>query len=211
MPIEQPLKLQLDYPETVFNDYEEDLQSTDIFSYDTILFDLDGTVWDIISSDEKDISAADTKGPYQLLEGDIILARDGVRIFLHPGFWEFLTLLVEEGISLGVVSSSKSASPDKDPTMQPAFQLLEKFDLGGYFDAGIVIEHSSIPKSRLVNRIAKGKTLLIDNELDVLQDVEEESNVDVLPRWTFPDYYELVHGLGNGLSRIFVISLGSTK
>jgi len=83
------------------------LQNTIFGKYDTIIFDLDGTLFDCYTPEGDGIGAYATMYPYKLISPDIVQDVDNNIIILQRGAKKVLNLLDLDGINMGVVSSGE--------------------------------------------------------------------------------------------------------
>jgi predicted phosphatase len=163
-----------------------------LLGYDTILFDLDHTVWTALNNTGQAISVARTTPPYELTDQDTVQdSKDNV-IRLQDGIRKLMQVLNKNGIALGIVT--KSGDSNTPFSAQPGVMLLKAFDLYKYLnDAFVVVlgHPEKIDKDDYVR--GDGKTLLIDDDLANLKEVNERALADILNRNAFiswNDFFE---------------------
>jgi len=162
------------------------LEGTVFDKYDTILIDLDGTIWDCYTPDGDSIGAYQTEYPYTLIDDHEIRDIKGNVVLLQTGVRKVLFLLWSEGKNIGIVS--RSEDPNRFFSAQPAVMLLKKFRLWKYFTYEKVIKQQ-IDKPSYIR--AAGRTLYIDDQQQDLTRVD----ADVLYRNMFKSWDDLLQPL----------------
>ena len=137
--------------------------------YDLFIFDADNTIWD------GDVPAAAMESPFKKIDEDTIEDSQGQEIFLRENIREILLKLKDLGRDIGLIS--KSEKPDVDYQDQPVIQLLKGFGILDLFNEMVVVDHD-IPKSAFIPQ--GRRTVFIDDEIDNLRDVEENTDADVV-------------------------------
>lgn len=170
------------------------IENTFFKNYDTVIFDLDGTIWDVITPSGEEEGAYFTDAPYSLLEKDVITDIKGNTIRLQPGVREVLELLDDSGINVGIMSNGEKFTDEALtaalPTQaQPSIMLLKKFGIYQYFNYDIILK-AFVDKAEYVK--AKGRTLFIDDMPKNTLSVDQIPNVDVLQRKTFQSWEQLL-------------------
>lgn len=163
------------------------LEGTLLDDYDTIVFDLDGTVWDVMSPEGNSMGAYMTVHPYHLQSPDIVSDVNGNIIQLQKGISNLLDILDINNKNLGIMSRGENV--DLPFEAQPSTQILKKFDLYKYFSYSIIYK-SNGDKSKYVR--PRGKTLFIDDDKDNIDNVLHNNNVDTLWRKSFADWLDLL-------------------
>ena len=163
------------------------LQNTIFGKYDTVIFDLDGTLFDCYTPEGDGIGAYATMYPYKLISPDIVQDVDNNIIILQRGARKVLNLLDLDGINMGVVSSGEK--DDTPFSAQPSIMLLKKFNIYKYFNYDIITKRN-IKKEDYVKPL--GRTLFIDNTSSIVEEVEKRDLVDVLRRDAFKHWEDLI-------------------
>lgn len=160
---------------------------TSIFApYDTVIFDLDGDVWNCYNPMGDLIPALALVPPFTLLDGNTVQDIRGNIARLAEDLRDVLSSLDKAGINLGIVSHSEVA--DTVEQAQPAYMLLRKFALLQFFTYIVVIK-KDIDKSLYVR--PEGKTLFIDDDQKQLDLVNKRGLADVLNRHSFVGFKDL--------------------
>jgi magnesium-dependent phosphatase-1 len=168
------MKLKYDIKNSIFNDYE------------TVLFDLDNTVWNCYNQKGSSIDSCELNYPFHLIDENTVKDVDGNICVLQKNIKDVLENLDDWGINLGIVSrSAKENVPDE---AQPAIMLLKKFDIYKFFNYIVVIK-SEIDKADYAKPY--GKTLFIDDDKEQLESVNKRGLVDTLDRKSFKDWNNL--------------------
>jgi len=173
---------------------ERILQNTIFENYDTIIFDLDNTIWDCFNPTGTGIGAYTTEAPYELQEKDIIVDINGNVIRLQEGIRECLEILDNNNKNLGIVSGGQKLSDITSRISipiqaQPSIMLLKKFDIYKYFNYDIILK-AFVNKLEYVRPL--GKTLFIDDMQDNLSDVQQNPKIDVLWRKSFQTWQQVL-------------------
>jgi len=163
------------------------IEGTFLEEYDTIIFDLDGTVWDVLSDKGEGMGAYETSGPYKLQSRDVVTDIEDNVIQLHKGISEMLDILDLAGKNLGIMSRGEAV--DLPFEAQPSTQLLKKFEIYGYFNYEVIYKAFG-DKSAYVR--PRGKTLFIDDDKKNIDSVNERGDVDVLHRKAFNNWLDLL-------------------
>lgn len=157
----------------------------DLLKYDTIILDLDLTVWTGI---EPTFWAKLLQFPFQLVE-DIIVGSDGKYIKLHEGFRDVIQKLSDANINLGFLSVGGLQYIPYES--QPSVICLRLYQIHDYFKYQRTIVYRDEIKSKYFK--PKGKTLFIDDNAANLLDVKEIfRDVDVLNRYDFKNWKDLL-------------------
>lgn len=159
---------------------EPSIENTLWEDYDTVIFDLDNTLWDVVSEAGSALSAADVVPPLVLMGKDIVLDSQNNTIRLQRFVRELLDLLDKNMTNLGIVS--RSELQNRPFESQPAIMLLKKFHIFDYFNYEIHLKHG-MEKSEYVRPL--GKTLFIDNERENVSNVDLNCCSDVMWRGSF--------------------------
>ena len=168
---------------------ENPLQGTIFDDYDTIIFDLDNTLWDCYLLDGSATYAFKTAPPYRLAMPSVVVDVNGSIIRLQQGARMLIEKLDEANKNLGIVSAGEL--DNKPQEAQPSILLLKKFDLYKYFNYDVIVSKLAIEdKSQYVK--PSGKTLLIDDNKEYTDAVNALGKVDVLWRRAFGNWDELL-------------------
>ncbi len=174
---------------------KEDILKNTIFQdYDTVIFDLDGVVWDCTDKNGTLIGAYKTVSPYERKSREVVVDIEGNIITLQKDIDKVLGILDDHNINLGIVSTGQKLidvtnrveSPFES---QPSILLLKKFGLFNYFNYDIILKAFAI-KSDYVKPL--GKTLFIDDTIENINDVKLKEGVDVLWRGSFQIWKQLL-------------------
>ena len=161
----------------------ESIEGTIFEDYDTVIFDLDRTIWDCFKPDGTGIGAFMMCAPLKLQSSDTVVDLYGNICKTQAGIRKVLELLDRSNKNLGIVSSGEKRNTPFQA--QPSTMLLKKFDLYGYFNHEIVLKEG-IDKAQYVK--PKGKTLFIDDSQEQVQAVNEKGEVDVVYRTSFQSW-----------------------
>jgi predicted phosphatase len=173
---------------------KERTKDTILDRYQSIIFDLDNTLWKCFTPSGEGIGAYKTTPPYSLQSKNIIIDIRGNIIELQEGVRELLEILDLNDKNLGVVSSGEKLIDENKriglpSAAQPSIMLLKKFDLYKYFNLGVITK-GFINKRDYVKGI--GKVLFIDDSNEQIQNVNEKGNIDVLDRKSFGNWEDLL-------------------
>lgn len=171
------------------------IEDTIFGKYDTILFDLDGTLWDCFTPKGESMGAYKTTPPYKRVFASVATDINNNIIRVQRGVPELLNALDAADINLGIVS--RSELEDKPFSAQPAIMLLKLFDLYKYFNYQISLK-LTMEKSEYVKPL--GKTLFIDDEQENTNAVNQSGKADVLWRGAFGDWDQLMSPVNSVLS-----------
>jgi predicted phosphatase len=166
---------------------KELIEDTFLEKYDTVIFDLDGTIWDVLSAKGEGMGAYETKPPYKLVAPYIILDSEDNVIQLQKGIQDMLDLLDLTGKDIGIMSRGEDIN--KPFEAQPSTQLLKKFDIYKYFNYKIIYKAFG-DKSQYVR--PRGVTLFIDDDKSNVDNVNKRGDVDVLWRKAFKNWLDLL-------------------
>lgn len=163
------------------------LSNTLLDSYETIIFDLDGTIWDVTTKDGRNTGAYEAEPPFKLMQPDIVVAGNGVIIRLQKGIDELLRILDECNKDLGICSSGEKENTTF--AAQPSIMLLKLFNLYKYFNYTITIKRD-INKAMYVR--PKGLTVYIDDDPANLDLIDLRGDVDTIDRRGFTNWLDLL-------------------
>jgi len=163
-----------------------DIDDTIFGEYDTVIFDLDQTIWDCYREDGTSIGAYQIVPPLKLMTSDIVVDTNGSIIRLQSGLKALLEKLDEEDINLGIVSSGELENRPFEA--QPSVMILKKFDIYKYFNHDVILKHHA-DKKLYVKPL--GKTLFIDDRNENIDAVNSD-DIDVLWRRAFRSWEDLV-------------------
>ena len=182
-------KLSFNEVENINNKAQKVIENTVLNKYTTIIFDLDGVMWDCFSSKGDSIGAFQTEPPFRLQDENVIFDLGGNIIQLQKGMIDIIELLDSMDRNLGICSRSADSDKDLPFAAQPAVMLLKKFGLYKYFNFDIIIK-PNISKVNYVHSF--GKTLFIDDSKDNIEEVSKKDDVDVLWRKSFNEWPDLL-------------------
>ena len=172
---------------------EDNINDTILEKYQTVVFDLDRTLWNCFNPKGEEIAGYQTTPPYVLQSKNIVVDIKGNIIQLQEGVRELIEDLDNCNKNLGAMSrGEKLVDVERRISVpfsaQPSIMLLKKFDLYKYFNHGVVIK-SFVDKKFYVKPL--GKTLFIDDDRRWLENVNEREDVDVLGRNSFTNWEDL--------------------
>jgi predicted phosphatase len=159
------------------------LENTILEPYDTIIFDLDNTIWNCHSPNGDGIGAYETESPYKLISIGVLQDIRGNIIELQDNVLDVLKTLDQNDINMGIVSRGEKLNRPFDA--QPSIMLLKKFNIYQYFNYEIVLK-MNINKSEYCKPL--GTTLFIDDDDTQLQLVMQRDDIDTLPRQSFQNW-----------------------
>lgn len=168
-------------------DNEISLENTILENYNSVIFDIDQTLIDCFSSAGDSIGCYRTVAPYSLLSKNVIKDIEGNIIRLQQHVRDFLDILDENNINLGICSRGEKR--DTPFAAQPTIMILKKFDIYRYFNLDIILKEK-INKYEYVKPV--GKTLFIDDNEEQLQNVSSNPEIDILNRKAFDDWFQLL-------------------
>jgi predicted phosphatase len=159
-----------------------------LLDYDTIITDLDNTIWD---GYKPYFWAKLLKLPYTL-QGRQVTGAGYEAILLQQDVKEVFTVLFTKNINLGFASIGglENTSLEK----QPSVILLKMFGLYDLFLYQKILVFKTERKSLLIN--PQGKTLYIDDSTEQLKDVRlvHGDTIDLLHRHSFKNWKDLLDG-----------------
>ena len=176
-------------------DAEDTVRGTLLERFNTIIFDLDNTLWQCVTPKGEGIGAYETSAPYKFLDALTIQDIKGNIITLQEGVKEVLDILDLCNKNLGIVSrGEKLVDVEKKVSVpfasQPSTMLLKKFDIFKYFNLYIIYKAFG-NKADLVKSDGN-KTLFIDDDKGQLDEVNQKGEVDVLWRKSFINWKDLL-------------------
>jgi len=183
----------LSFDKSLFEN-EERIKGTILEKYNTIIFDLDRTLWNCFTTEGQEIGAYQTIPPYVLQSENIVVDSKGSVIQLQEGVRELLESLDSLDKNLGIVSRGQTLI-DVDKRIevpfsaQPSAILLKKFDLYKYFNMGVTLKAFEDKKFYVKQ---EGKTLFIDDDKRWLESVNQREDIDVLNRKSFKNWEDLL-------------------
>lgn len=145
-------------------------------NFDTIIFDADDTIWNCFDTNGNKIGALKTKPPYSMGEHGECYDSLGSKIQLKNNFDKRLNKLHSMGKSLYIVSYSENFNVTDE--QQPVRLLLKAFGLYDLFD-DIIVDKTE-PKSEHVEELQYGDTVFIDDDIENLSDVANNTK-NVVP------------------------------
>jgi predicted phosphatase len=163
------------------------VEGTIFEEYDTIIFDLDGTVWDVTDATGQGNGAYTTVAPYKVENPGVAVDTKGNIIQLQEGVDDLLRILNGVDKNLGIISSGERQ--DRPFEAQPSVMLLKLFNIYKYFTYEIVIRRTE-DKEAWIKPF--GKTLFIDDSQLNLDKVNALGTVDVLWRRAFGPWKSLM-------------------
>ena len=168
-------------------DNEISLENTILEHYQTVIFDIDQTLLDCFSPSGESIGCYSTVAPYTLLSKNVVKDIKGNIIRLQQHVRDFLDILDENDINLGICSRGEKR--DTPFAAQPTTMILKKFDIYKYFNLDVILKEK-INKYEYVKPV--GKTLFIDDSDEQLQNVSANPKIDILNRKSFDDWFQLL-------------------
>jgi predicted phosphatase len=176
-----------------------DIQHTIFEPYSTLIFDLDGCLWDCFQSNGQSTGCYTAMPPLKREAGNIVVASNGVVIRLQDGIEQLLAALDKANKNLGVVSRSEIQGSTF--AAQPAVMLLKQFGIYKYFNYDVIIKWG-INKAEYVK--PNGKTLFIDDDQQNLGEVQQKDQVDVLWRKSFEHWNQTLSPVQSSLNFSFM-------
>jgi len=157
--------------------------------YDTIIFDLDGTLWNCFTEEGEGIGAYEMQPPFELITGDTAVDINNKICRLHAGVRKFLKVLDEHDVNMGIISRGEVLN--RPFGAQPSTMLLKLFDIYKYFNLPIVLK-MGIDKGDYISPLEK--TLFIDDEEYNIENVERKwgYKIDTLHRHQFNTWEQLL-------------------
>jgi len=173
---------------------KDKIDRTILDRYQSIIFDLDNTIWNCFTSRGESTGAYKTEPPYKLQSRGVVVDIKGNIIELQEGVQELLEILDLTDKNLGIVSSGEklidvNRKIGLPSAAQPSVMLLKKFDLYKYFNLGVITK-AFINKREYIKGI--GKVLFIDDNNEQIQNVNEREDIDVLNRKSFNNWNDLL-------------------
>lgn len=161
------------------------MEKLNISIYDTIILDLDFTVWE---GSKEHFWAKSLQFPIKKNKEKIIDC-NGDYIRLYDGIKEFLNHFKNQNKNIGFIT--RGGLLNLEFNKQPCIICLKKFGIYKYFTYNNCILYKTDKKSRVLK--SNNKTVFIDDNPIDLNDVKEKHpNVTVLNRNTFKNWDELI-------------------
>lgn len=156
-----------------------------LFDFDTIIFDLDLTVWD---GCEDKYWAKFLHFPFTIQDRKII-GSDGKFVEFHEDIKYVLSKLHETNKNIGFLTLGGCLNTlDED---QPVTHCLKMYDVYKYFNFQKTILYKTDIKSKHIMK--SGKTVFIDDSQHNLDDVSQaHSDITVVDRLSFKNWRELL-------------------
>jgi len=145
-------------------------------NFDTIILDADSTIWTCVNGDGDIIGAYQTVPPYTLGKPDECYDSMGNKIKLRENFKQTFEQLKNSGKSIYMVTHSENQNLPQ--SQQPVYFILQMFGIQELFD-DIIIDGDEL-KSESVEELQEGNTAFVDNDINNLSDVANNT-VDVVP------------------------------
>jgi len=153
--------------------------------YDTIIFDLDFTIWD---GCRPGFWAKLLQPPYTR-SFDRIYGSNDEYVDLHHSFESIISELSRQGKNLGF--ASLGALPKVPYEEQPSIILLKMFKIYDYFQFNRILVYRDFSKTRHITPL--GKTLYIDDAPEQLKEAKEfHSDIFTLDRKSFVNWRDIV-------------------
>ena len=154
-------------------------------TFDTIIFDLDFTVWD---GCEDKYWAKYLKFPYTI-DDRRIYGSDQKYIEFHEDIKDVLSKLYASNKNLGFITLGGLLDiSDED---QPVTHCLKMYDVYKYFNHQKTILYKTDQKSKYI--IKKGKTVFIDDNQHNLDDINQNhSEIVTINRFDFKNWKDLL-------------------
>lgn len=154
-------------------------------NFDTIIFDLDFTLWD---GCEKDFWAKKLKHPINL-EKNYIFDSEGKFIKLQNGVAEMLRVLEKENKNIGFITrGGLLKTKDED---QPPIKCLKLFGIFDFFNYEKIVLFKTDIKSKYLKPF--GKTIYIDdNPIDLNDISDHHKGTHVINRNNFLNWEDIL-------------------
>jgi predicted phosphatase len=154
-------------------------------NYDTIIFDLDFTLWD---GCEKDFWAKKLEFPIKL-KNKTIFDKQGKSITLQNGVKEILSYLSLKNKNIGFIT--RGGLLETEFENQPPIKCLKKFEIFDFFNYQKVVIYKTDLKSRYI--IPCGKTLYIDDNPMDLNDISlHHKDIHLINRNDFLNWKDIL-------------------
>jgi predicted phosphatase len=176
-----------------------DIQRTIFEPYETVIFDLDGVLWDCFQPNGQSTGVYTAVPPFKREAGNIVTASNGAVIRLQEGVEQLLAALDKANKNLGIVSRSEAQGVTF--AAQPAVMLLKQYGIYKYFNYDVIIKWG-INKAEYVK--PNGKTLFIDDDQQNLGEVQQKDQVDVLWRKSFVNWNQTLSPVQSSLHLSFM-------
>lgn len=156
-----------------------------LIDFDTIIFDLDFTIWD---GCEKDFWAKKLEEPL-VLKNEYIFDKNQKYIKLQNGIRETLSFLRSENKNLGFVT--RGGLLETEFFDQPPIKCLNLFDILHFFNHQRTVIYKTDLKSQYIK--SSGKTIYIDDNIIDINDIKNNhSDILVVDRNSFNQWQELI-------------------
>ncbi len=153
--------------------------------FDTIIFDLDFTVW---NGCRDKYWGKNLISPLNL-QGRRITGSDGDSIEFQEGIKEVITFLHEHNKRIGFITLGGLLTVDYD--QEPVVECLKMYGIYKYFNHQKTVLFKTDKKSRHI--IKNGKTIFIDDNEEVLSDIRDNCpDITAVNRYSFANWKELI-------------------
>lgn len=163
------------------------IEGTIFEDYDTVIFDLDATIWDVVSATGEGLGAYQMVPPLRQDYPMVVFDSHGNVAKLQKGVVQLFRALNDAGKNIGAVSSGEDE--DRPFQAQPATMLLKQFRLYSLINLDIVLKKDADKKLYVKPH---GKTLFIDDKKENVDEVNAYGRVDVLWRGAFQTWDQLL-------------------
>jgi hypothetical protein len=154
-------------------------------NFDTIIFDLDFTVWD---GCEEKYWGKNLIDPI-ILKNKRVIGNDGKYIEFHSNIKRVLKQLYKNNKNLGFITLGGLLTVSYEE--EPVVKSLKLYDVYKYFNHQKTILYKTDIKSKHI--IQKGKTVFIDDSDHNIKDITENCpNITCIHRFSFNNWKELI-------------------
>ena len=158
--------------------------------YDTVIFDLDNTIWQCFAPNGDTLSAKSMVHPFKLIDEQTLEDISGNICRIDPTVIDVLKCLDNFGMNIGIIS--KSCRPNTPDEAKPSVMMLKKFDIYKYFSYIVyILSDENANKSEYISNNGHQKILFIDDKDSNLQQVNQSGKADVLDRKKFRYFGDL--------------------
>lgn len=163
-----------------------------IKEFDTVIFDLDKTIWNCYDKYGNSVWAKQMLQPFTKISPRDIIDDVNSTCILDPYIFDLMKDLQSIGKTLEFLSIGKRYDTP-DIIMQPSIQLIFAFGLN-FFNGIGSLYYKTEDKEKYLGKLIKGKTLYVDDNNDTLQKAKNLNlkNLTILDRKSFKHWNELL-------------------